>query len=78
MRFRGSRKKRALPAEERRLPESKDSIREELIASYIAGTLPDGQRAEVARYLAENAEAREVLKMAHEAMRNERPDGNSS
>jgi len=43
-------------------------IDEYTLAAYIAGTLPEDERAEVAAYLAENADARELLQMAYEAL----------
>lgn len=62
------------PLAERRGPaaDAADSIEEELLASYLAGTLTTKQRAEVARYLAASPEALEVLSMAFEAMQAER------
>lgn len=38
------------------------------LAAFIAGTLPPKQREEVIRYLTENADARELLQMAHDAL----------
>ena len=38
------------------------------LASFMAGTLPASRRREVASYLADNANARELLHMAYEAM----------
>ena len=56
-------------------PGTTDAIEEELLASYLAGTLAADQRALVARYLATSPEAREVFSMALEAMRAERRNG---
>ena len=64
------------PAEERNaIGNGEAAIREDLLTALIAGTLSPGQRAEVARYLASNPEAREVLWMAYEAMMGERDQG---
>lgn len=38
------------------------------LAAFLAGTLPESRRQEVVAYLASNAEARELLCMAHEAL----------
>lgn len=38
------------------------------LAAFIAGTLPEKRRAEVISYLAQNEEARELLRMAYQAM----------
>jgi hypothetical protein len=38
------------------------------LAAFIAGTLPPDQRHEVIKYLTENPDARELLRMAHEAL----------
>lgn len=43
-------------------------IDEYTLAAYLADTLPEDRRAEVSIYLAENAEARELLCMAQEAL----------
>lgn len=38
------------------------------LAAFMAGTLPRNRRAEVAEYLSNNADARELLQMAYEAL----------
>jgi hypothetical protein len=38
------------------------------LAAFMAGTLPDEARAEVVRFLASNADGRELLRMSDEAM----------
>lgn len=38
------------------------------LAAFMAGTLPPGRREEVALYLSNNADARELLQMAYEAL----------
>ena len=43
-------------------------IDDHTLASFIAGTLPAHRRREVASFLAKNANARELLHMAYEAM----------
>lgn len=43
-------------------------IDEYTLAAFIAGTLPEQRRSEVVAYLAENADARELLHMAYEAL----------
>ena len=43
-------------------------IDEYTLAAFLSGTLSEEQRREVAAYLAENADARELLCMAHEAL----------
>ncbi|MFQ5569320.1 MAG: hypothetical protein ACE5G0_06570, partial [Rhodothermales bacterium] len=43
-------------------------IDEYTLAAFLAGTLPEARRREVAAYLAENADARELLCMAQEAL----------
>ena len=45
------------------------------LASYMAGTLPAERREEVALYLSQNADARELLQMAHEALEASRYSG---
>jgi anti-sigma factor RsiW len=69
---RNKRPKRPL-AENRGIPtDAADTIEEELLASYLAGTLPADQRALVARHLAASVEAREVLSMALQALKGEK------
>lgn len=67
-------KRRRLPVEKARDGSVDDdgSIREELLASLMAGTLGKLQRLEVARYLAANSDARETLLMAYQAIVSER------
>ncbi|MCH8961573.1 MAG: hypothetical protein IH820_09695 [Bacteroidetes bacterium] len=43
-------------------------IDEYTLAAFLSGTLSEEQRREVVAYLAENADARELLCMAHEAL----------
>ena len=43
-------------------------IDEYTLAAFLSGTLSEEQRGEVVAYLAENADARELLCMAHEAL----------
>ena len=43
-------------------------IDEYTLAAFLAGTLSNERRAEVAAYLAHNEDARELLQMAHEAL----------
>lgn len=47
---------------------SKHPIDEYTLAAFLSGTLPEERRGEVMAYLAENADARELLCMAHEAL----------
>lgn len=63
-------KRRRPPAEKQRGSSVEDdgNIREELLASLIAGTLAPVQRAEVASYLAGSADARETFLMAYHAL----------
>ena len=46
----------------------KQPIDEYSLAAFLSGTLPEERRREVMAYLAENADARELLCMAHEAL----------
>jgi hypothetical protein len=68
------RKRPRLPRAERRDRQNRnfESIEEEFLASYLAGTLTSQQRAEVVRYLATHPDALEILSMAYEAMAAER------
>ncbi len=47
---------------------SQTPVDDQTLASFMAGTLPAHRRREVASYLANNANARELLHMAYEAM----------
>ena len=49
-------------------PSSTEPIDEYTLAAYMTGTLPEARRREVVTYLAENADARELLCMAQEAL----------
>ncbi len=46
----------------------KQPIDEYTLAAFLSGSLPEDRRREVVAYLAENADARELLCMAHEAL----------
>lgn len=46
----------------------KQPIDEYTLAAFLSGSLAEDRRREVAAYLAENADARELLCMAHEAL----------
>lgn len=50
------------------MPDSDQVIDEHTLAAFIAGTLPKNRREEVIAYLAGNSDAREVLKMAYDAL----------
>ena len=54
------------------------AIDEYTLAAFLGGTLSDQRRAEVIAYLAQNADARELLQMTYEAMQAARPDGASA
>lgn len=45
-----------------------EPVNDSLLAGFLAGTLAPAQRTHVVRYLAENPEAREVLRLAHQAL----------
>ncbi len=45
-----------------------NTMDEYTLAAFMAGTLPPQRREEVALYLAQNADARELLQMAYEAL----------
>lgn len=45
-----------------------EPVNDSLLAGFLAGTLTPDQRTHVVRYLADNAEAREVLRLAHQAL----------
>ncbi|HYE59262.1 MAG TPA: hypothetical protein VD948_12190 [Rhodothermales bacterium] len=45
-----------------------EPVNDSLLAGFLAGTLTPDQRTHVVRYLADNVEAREVLRLAHQAL----------
>ncbi len=45
-----------------------EPVNDALLAGFLAGTLTPDQRTHVVRYLAENTEAREVLRLAYQAL----------
>jgi hypothetical protein len=50
------------------MDQSLSGVDEYTLAAYIANTLSRQRRAEVTAYLAANADARELLRMAYEAL----------
>ena len=48
--------------------QKKHPLDEYTLAAFLSGTLPEDRRREVMAYLAENADARELLCMAHDAL----------
>lgn len=50
------------------MEKANQTMDEYTLAAFMAGTLPRSRRAEVAEYLSNNADARELLQMAYEAL----------